>query len=598
MLDFFNRLKGAFVLLWQASPGWAVARGVVLFLQGTLPLASLYLIKLIIDTLTEGYGAGDPSFVLQETILYLGLIAVIIIIIAICDALDEMINTAQTQRIVDHVEAALYRKAIEIDMEYYEDSHYHNVLQRAQRDAKSRPNLILRHSTKVIQNSVSLIAMLSLLLSLNWIIVVILFATVLPMMRVRFKYADEMYNWHQQRTKIRRKANYFGRLMCNNRFAKEIRLFGSGSFFIERFLSLKKGLYQEQLRIIKRQSLANIIVQTLAGLLLPAIYGFVIYQIVQGELKIGDLVIYHQVFQRGQNALTVLVRNLSLLYTDNLFIANFNEFLELKPKIREPEKPKALPQPIQREITFKGVSFQYPNTERTALKNVNLTIRPGETIALVGENGSGKTTLVKLICRLFDVSSGRITIDGIDIREIPTKDLHHQISVIFQDFAHYDLSAQENIWLGNVDLDPDDPRILSAAQRSGADAVIRALPKGYQTILGKQFDGGDELSGGQWQKIALARAFARDSQVIVLDEPTSAMDPKAEERIFQHFKTLMKGQTAVLVTHRLSTVKMADCIYVMSDGSIVERGTHSDLMKLKGLYADLFETQAKNYRMR
>lgn len=598
MLNFFTRLKGAFLLIWQASPGWAVARGVVLLLQGTLPLVSLYLIKLIIDTLTEGYGTDDKSVVFQETAIFLGLIAAITIAITICNALDEMINAAQSQRIVDHVETALYRKAIEIDLEYYEDPRYHDILQRAQRDSKSRPHQILRHSTLVIQNCVSLVAMVGLLLSLNWLIAIILLVAALPTMGVRFKYAGEMYGWYHRRTEIQRQANYFGRLLCSDRFAKEIRLFGLGSIFIDRFLRLRKQLYREQLKIIKHQSFANITVQTLAGLLILAVYGFIIYQAVQGTLKIGDLVLYHQAFQRGQNSLTVLVRNLSYLYTDNLFLANFNEFLELQPKISEPAHPKSLPKTIKHGITFQNVSFRYPGTERTALKNINLTIRPGETIALVGENGSGKTTLVKLLCRLYDVSSGSITIDGVDIRDLAIEDLHHKISVIFQDFAHYNLSAQDNIWLGNVNLDPNDPKVLAAAQRSGADAVIQTLASGYQTMLGKQFGNGEELSGGQWQKIALARAFMRDSQVVILDEPTSAMDPKAEERVFQHFKTLMKNQTAVLITHRLSTVKMADCIYVMANGSIVEQGTHSELIRLNSLYADLFETQAKRYRIR
>jgi ATP-binding cassette, subfamily B, bacterial len=384
--------------------------------------------------------------------------------------------------------------------------------------------------------------------------------------------------------------------LTTDSLAKEIRLFNVGAVFIERFLALKKTLYQEQFKIIRQRSLANLIVQIISGTMILGVYGFIVYQTVRGTLKLGDLVLYHQAFKRGEQSLAQLITCLSQLYEDNLFLANLYEFLSLKPKLIEPIAPQPVPQPIKQGIVFNNVSFRYPNTTRTALKNINLTIKPGEIIALVGENGSGKTTLIKLMCRLYDVTSGNITIDGIDLRDLDSKTLQRQISVIFQDFARYNLSALDNIWLGNVQLASDDEKIIAAARHSGADDVIQSLKYGYDTILGKWFDRGDELSGGQWQKIALARGFLRDSQIIILDEPTSAMDPKAEEKVFNKFRELIKNQTAILVTHRMSTVTMADCIYVMSDGLIVESGTHQELMKLEGIYADLFETQAKNYR--
>ncbi|NJL53050.1 MAG: ABC transporter ATP-binding protein [Hydrococcus sp. SU_1_0] len=264
----------------------------------------------------------------------------------------------------------------------------------------------------------------------------------------------------------------------------------------------------------------------MTGTIILGVYGFIVYQTVRGTLKLGDLVLYHQAFKRGEQSLAQLITCLSQLYEDNLFLANLYEFLALKPKLIEPVTPHPVPQPIRQGIVFKNVGFRYPETPRTALKNINLTIKPGEIIALVGENGSGKTTLIKLMCRLYDVTSGSITIDGIDLRELDSKALQRQISVIFQDFARYNLSVRDNIWLGNVQLAPDDDKIALAARRSGAEELIQTLKYGYNTILGKWFDRGDELSGGQWQKIALARGFLRDSQIMILDEPTSAMDPK------------------------------------------------------------------------
>ncbi|MEL6929620.1 MAG: ABC transporter ATP-binding protein [Cyanobacteria bacterium J06600_6] len=590
------KLKGVFILIWQAAPKWAITRAIILLLQGLLPLASLYLTKLIVDALAASTNVADKTGVFQEITLFLVLVAVVTISLSICSSLGEMVNAAQSQRIVDYVESILYRKAIDIDLEYYENSYYHNILQRAQQEAPYRPNQILQHSTAVTQNAISLVAMVGLLLSLNWAIAGILFSAAIPAMAVRFKYAGIMYRWHRRKTEVERKAWYFGWVLSTDKLAKEIRLFNIGSVFIERFLDLKKDLYREQFKILRGRSLANLLVQVISGMMILAAYSYIVYQTVQGALKLGDLVLYHQAFKRGQQALAQLITNLSQLYEDNLFLANLNEFLNLKPKLIEPTQAVTVPQPIQQGIAFKNVRFSYPGTSRTALKNINLTIKPGETIALVGENGSGKTTLIKLLCRLYDISSGSITIDGVDLRDMDSRALQRQISVIFQDFARYELSVQDNIWLGNVDLSPDDAKIVAAAERAGADQTIRSLEQGYQTILGKKFDGGDELSGGQWQKIALARAFVRDSQVIVLDEPTSAMDPKAEERVFRKFRELIQDRAAILVTHRLSTVTMADCIYVMADGEIVEKGTHQDLMQLDGIYADLFETQAKNYQ--
>ncbi|MEO1004794.1 MAG: ABC transporter ATP-binding protein [Cyanobacteria bacterium J06638_38] len=591
------RLQSAFILIWQAAPNWAIARGVIIVLQGILPLAVLYLTKLIVDVLASSINVSDKAVVFEQIMLFLILLGIATLVTGVTTSLGEMVNAAQSQRVLDHVESTLYHKAIEIDIEYYENPHYHDILQRAQREAPYRPNLILQHVTSVIQNLVSLVAMAGLLLSLNSMVAGILVSASIPAMIVRFKYAGMMYRWHRRQTEVQRRASYFGWLLSTDQIAKEVRLFDVGEVFIKKFLDLKQELYREQLQIIKKRSTANLGIQVISGIILLIAYGFIIYQTVQGIFQLGDLVLYHQAFKRGQESLSQLIVNLSQLYEDNLFLANLNEFLALKPKLIEPVRSHSVPQPLRQGIVFDNVSFCYPNTSRTALKNINLTIKPGETVALVGENGSGKTTLIKLLCRLYDITSGSITIDGIDLRDINSKELQRHISVIFQDFARYNLSAGDNIWLGNVRLDPDDQKILSAARRSGADRVIEKLQYGYEHILGKQFGGGDELSGGEWQKIALARAFLRDSQVIVLDEPTSAMDPKAEERVFRKFRELIEEQAAILVTHRLSTVTMADKIYVMANGSIVESGNHQQLMTLNGVYAELFEIQARNYRL-
>jgi len=306
---------------------------------------------------------------------------------------------------------------------------------------------------------------------------------------------------------------------------------------------------------------------------------------------------YYQAFQTSLTSLQSMLTGLAGLYEDNLFLTYFYDFLTLEPRLLEPAKPRPVPRPMKEGVVFHDVTFQYPETERTALADISIDIRPGEVAALVGANGSGKTTLVKLLCRLYDPHAGCITIDGVDLREFGTADLRRHISVIFQDFSQYQLTARENIWIGNTSLDPRDAAIETAARDSGAHEVLAALRNGYDTMLGKWFEEGEELSIGEWQKVALARAFVRDSEILVLDEPTSALDPLAEWKVFEHIRELAKGRAVVLISHRFSTVHTADRIHILDQGRIVESGSHDELMRLGGTYARMYEVQARAYRI-
>jgi ATP-binding cassette subfamily B protein len=435
-----------------------------------------------------------------------------------------------------------------------------------------------------------------LLVWFHWGLALVLLLSTLPGVFVRLRYTGKMYHWKRKRTSTERHSMYLEFILTNSGYAKEIRLFNLGKLFSHRFNKLRQQLYQESLVISTKQAFENLMTQVSSTFAVYGSYAFIAYQTVQGIFTLGDLVMYYQAFQRGQQALRGLWNSLSNLYEDNLFLFNLYEFLDLTPKIREPSHPQPIPRLKQKGIQLNHVSFQYPNSKRKGLEDITLTIQPGEVIALVGENGAGKTTLIKLLCRLYDPTAGRITFEGIDLRDLTTTDFHRQISVVFQDYAKYQMTARENIWLGNIDLDLNNSQIETAAKKSGADEVITRLPKAYDTQLGNWFEQGEELSIGQWQKIALARAFLRDAQLIVLDEPTSALDAQAEAEVFEKFRQLLQGQTAILISHRLSTVKMADCIYLLEQGQIVERGSHEELMQLNGKYAHLFEIQAKNYQ--
>ena len=594
-LQSTQRLLPALRLVWQSSPRWTIARVFILIFQGILPVFAIYLGKLIIDTVAASLTNADKTAAFNNVVFIVILAAAVTLLTNLANSLAQLVTTAHSQRVTDYMQGIIQAKSIAADLEYYENPEYYNVLQRAQQEAPYRPPQILNRLAQVGQNAITLIGMIALLLSLHWGIPSVLFVASLPAMLVRVKYSRIMYRWQRKKTPMERQAAYLGYMLTVDQFAKEIRLFNLGHHFSQAYSRIRRQIYRESLSILTGRSLASFAVEAITAILIFAIYSYIIYQTINGVLRLGDLVLYYQALQRGQGNIKGLLNSISALYEDNLFLANLYEFLDIEPKLIDPPNPQPIPLPMKTGIEFKNVGFQYSTTTRQALKNINLTVKPGEVVALVGENGSGKTTLIKLLCRLYDPTEGRITIDGVDLNQFRAEELRRQISVIFQDYAKYHFTAQENIWLGNIDLPPQSDSIIQAAHRSGADDVIKKLPKGYDTILGKLFDRGEELSIGQWQKVALARAFLRDSQLIVLDEPTSAMDPKAEYEVFEKFRQLIKNQSAILISHRLSTVKMADRIYVMDNGTIVEGGTHNELMKLGGTYAHLFEIQASQY---
>ena len=631
-MTFLDRIPLLLALrfVWRSSPRLAMFRVALVVLQGVVPLGMLYCTKLIVDAIASGTpglsgnigNPGNPEAIrsalpplsgLEHLIpsglidrmpdslsLVMGLLVgygALTIANTVITSLAELISIAQGQRIVDYAQMALHAKANELDLAYYENPDYHDMLERAEEEAAYRPIEVLENLFQLGLNTITLVGIAALLLSLHWGLTIVLLVAAIPAALVRMKYAQRLYDWTRQHTPLDRQAEYFSWLLTSDEAAKELRLFGLGSLFQERFRILRQRLYKGRVAIAKQRFVAFSLTQGLVGLITLTSYGVVILQTLQGGLLLGDLVLYHQAFQRGQDALRSLLRSISDLYESSLFIDNLQEFLDLSPIVVDPPKPKPFPMPIQGGIRCQDVSFSYGHSTRQALHHVNLTIQPGEIIALVGENGSGKTTLVKLLCRLYDPTHGQIQVDGIDLRHFALEEVRQHISVIFQDYTQYHLTAQENIWLGNIQRSPTLDSIQEASMRSGAHDMIQHLPQGYDTVLGKWFDQGEELSIGQWQAIALARAFLRPSQLIILDEPTSALDPRAEYRVFQKFRQLIQQQAAILITHRLSTVRLADRIYVMDQGTIVEQGSHDELMSCQGLYTSLYNTQARQYRL-
>jgi ATP-binding cassette, subfamily B, bacterial len=586
------KLKRSIDLTWQSTPKWTLIHFGISVVQAILPLGLIYVIKLIVDRIAANLNAVNQDF--NAVIGLLIVASLIMFAINLAAVLAELVSTTLAQKVTDHMQALLYRKATTIDLEIYEDPKHLDILERAKWEAPYRPTKMLYDLTAAGKSSISLLAIAGLILSLHWGIIGLLLVASGPMVVLRLRQSKVLYSWHRQRTELERKANYLGHLLLGEQPAKEIRLFNIGDLLIERFYRLRDQLFREQLAITFRQAMTRLVSQGFAGIAVFVTYGFLIHETLQGRLQLGDLVLYSQVFQRGQADLSSLVSSLGRLNENNLFLTDLFDFLAIEPKIKAGKTP--VPRPLQTGITFQNVSFRYQNSSRHALKQINLTIAPREIIALVGENGCGKTTLVKLLCRLYDVTEGTVTIDGNNIKDFSIQDIQAQMSVIFQDYTRYQFTASDNIWLGHATLEKNADRITQAAQQSGADNVIAKLPQGYDTLLGKWFKGGEELSGGEWQKIALARAFLRDAQLVILDEPTSAMDARAEAEVFQKFRDLMRDRSALLITHRLSTVKMADRIYVMHKGEIVEQGSHDELLAKNGRYNALYSTQARTYQ--
>jgi ATP-binding cassette subfamily B protein len=594
--SFLANIKRALKFVWEASHKLTVVSIVLVFIQGLLPLAMLYLIKLIVDAVADGLKSSDFEPAFESVVWLISAAGVVAILGGLFSILSSLVTRLHTQTVTDYMYSILHAKSLEVDLEYYENSKYYDSLYRAQKEVGTKPSAILDGLLKIGQNGITVLALAGVLWLLHWSIVLILIVTTLPELIQRLKFAGLFYSWQRKTTPKQRQAQYLNNMLTKAPHAKEIRLFELGALFQEWFKTIRDTLRLERKKLEIQHSLSMLGVQTLTNVAVFGLFIFVAHRTMNGMLGMGDLVMYFQAIQRGYSSIQTLGQGISGLYESNLFLSNLYEFLALPRKILNPPKPKAFPMPMKSGLIFDHISYSYEGANRSVVHDVSFSIQPGEHIALVGKNGAGKSTLVKLFCRLYDPTKGRITLDGVDIRDFDLTELRAQISVIFQDFIHYHMSVQDNIRFGTSSHSVDFEQIEMAAEQAGVSEVIARLPQGYQSMLGKLFDGGEELSIGEWQKIALARAFLRQSQILVLDEPTSAMDAKAEAELFERFHALAKDRMAILISHRLSTVKMVDRIYLLDQGHIVEWGTHDELMKRKGPYSELFEMQARGYR--
>lgn len=592
MLTSFAFIRRALGVIWTASARWTVASAVLMLVLGILPAASVILTKRLVDALQQSIGAGSAGY---SIVIVPGMLMLAVLIgQRVLGSVSDWIDVVQTQLVQDHVKALIHAKSTSIDYGFFESPEYHDQLHQANSQASNRVLGLLKNFSALGQSAVTFIS-ISIVLIKNYSVwlPVLLLVTSLPAFLVVLAQNRRHHRWWKETTTDRRWNGYFDSLLTAQQAAAEIRLNDLGEYFTAKHETLVRRLRKESLHLASQRIRAKVV----AGLIALATAGVAVVWIaskaVRGEATLGDLAALYQSFSQGQSLASTLLSSMGDIQTNVLFLEQVFAYLDTKNVIKDPEHPVAFPSVVSRGIVFDDVTFTYEDSEWPAVSNLRLEVPAGQIVAIVGANGSGKSTLIKLLCRFYDPDGGRITVDGVDVRETSQKELRRQIAVMFQFPVRYHLTAGQNIEVGDLKGAHDLADLERAARGAGAHDFVARLPNQYDTLLGRTFKNSAELSGGQWQRLALARAFLRQAQIVVLDEPTSFMDSWAELDWLQRFRSLVEGRTALIITHRFTTAMQADIIHVMDRGRIVESGTHSELLALGGTYAASWTEQVR-----
>ncbi|MGA2374643.1 MAG: ABC transporter ATP-binding protein [Candidatus Sulfotelmatobacter sp.] len=580
-------------IVWDSGRTVVVLSVVFRVVASVLPLGLLWITKLIVDILVRAHTihqavgtwlwwlvAGEFSLAVFGSVLSRGV-----------DFLDALLADKYTR----HVSVLVMKHAAALDLTVYEDPVFYDRLERARVQATDRLGMI-QSIGRLIQQVITTVSLsIAIMLFSPWLLLMLV-ACVVPAFLGESHFAFLGYAKNFRQTPVRRQLDYLRILGGSKEAAKELKLFGLAPFLTQRFSRLSNQIYEEDIDLARRRLSAGSFLSTISTGGYYLAYVFVIWRTVTGVLSIGTFTFLAGAIQQASSNIQQIFSTVSSIADQALFLTDLIAFFEMRPMIAS--KPNALPapRPIIRGFEFRNVSFRYPGSSRLVLNGLNFHFRPGERVALIGENGEGKTTIVKLLTRLYDPIEGQVLLDGVDLREYNLEDLYREVGVIFQDFMRYEMTARENIAVGRIDQLDDLSLLQQSAQKSMADEVVGRLPRGYEQMLGRRFDGGVDLSGGEWQKVALARAYLRDAQILILDEPTAALDARSEYEVFQRFAELTAGKMALFISHRFSTVRMADRIVVLENGRIAEDGDHENLTRLGGRYAEMFELQAASYR--
>ena len=588
-----TNLPAFFKLVWATSPSLLLVTAVIRIARSAIPVSILYVGKLIIDQVVHlGKGTGiDHSYLWQ-------LVAIECALAILSDALGRasaLVDSLLGDLFSNHTSVRIMEHAATLDLEQFEDSNFYDKLERARQQTVGR-TVLLSQVLSQLQDLITMGFLAAGLIVFNPWLIVLLFVAVLPSFLGEAYFNDQTYSLSRRQTPERRELDYVRYVGASDETAKEVKLFNLSGFLVDRFKQLSQRFYQDNRKLAIRRSLWGVSFSLFGTLGYYAAYVFIIYKAIHGTISIGDLTFLAGSFRQLRSLLDGILSRFTAVSQGAIYLKDFFDFFEIRPTIRPSTAALPFPDPIRQGFVFENVSFKYANSERWASRNLSFTLSAGEKLALVGENGAGKTTLVKLLARLYDPTEGRILLDGHDLRDYDLTELRKNVGVIFQDYIRYQMSVSQNIAVGNIDEKENRELIEQSARKSLADLLVQKLAGKYDQALGKRFNQGVELSGGEWQKIALARAYMKDAQLLILDEPTSALDARAEYEVFQRFAELTKDKTAVLISHRFSTVRMADRILVLDQGALLEIGSHEALLQKKGRYAELFQLQAKGYQ--
>jgi ATP-binding cassette subfamily B protein len=585
-------LPRALALVWSAARGWTLAWVVLLVIQGLLPVATVYLSRTLVNRLAAAVGRGADWASVRPLAVPAALLGATLLLIDVLRGLTGWVRTAQAEFLNDHVTERIHRQSLAADLAYYEWPEFYDHLHRARGEAGYRPVALLESLGSLLQNGITLGAMAAVLIPYGAWLPPVLLASTLPALWVVLDFTLRQHQWRRRTTPDERRIWYYDWVLTAGETAAEVRLFGLGGHFQGLFQALRRRLRGERLQMARRQVAAELGASTIALVATGGTLAWMIGQALRGRATLGDLALFAQAFQQGQRLMHALVQNVGQFYANSLFLGNLFEFLALRPTVADPPHPRPVPASVREAIRFEGVTFRYPGAGRPALEDFHLSVPAGQLVALVGPNGAGKSTVIKLLARFYDPEAGRITLDGVDLRALSQDELRGRIAVLFQAPVHFNATVAENIALGDLGRGIA-AEVREAARAAGADEIIARLPRGYDQLLGNWFESGTELSGGEWQRIALARAFLRRAPILALDEPTSALDPWAEADWLARFRTLAAGRTALIITHRFTTAMHADTIHVMAGGRVVESGDHRQLLARGGRYAESWARQVR-----
>ncbi len=588
------QLGRALLLVWEVAPRLTSVWALLLLVQGLLPVAAVYLTRGLVDSLVPLMGAGGGWPRVRTPLLLAAALAGVVVVTEVLQAVGRWIRVAQAEAVKDRISTLLHEKALAADLAYYESPEYFDQLHLIRYEVYHRPTALLENVGALMQNALTLVAMLVVLVRFGVWVPLALAASTLPALWVVMRSVVRHHEWRVRTTPDERRANYYDWVLTSLENAPEVRLFQLGPYFQRLFGAVRARLRRERVELARFEGAAGLGAAALAFLLGGVTLGWVVWRALHGAFSLGDVAMFYQAFTQGQRLLRTLLETVGQIYANSLFLGSLFAFLALEPKVVERTPALPPPAPLTKGIRFAGVTFTYPDSQRPVLHAFSLEIPVGRVVAVVGENGAGKSTLIKLLCRLYDPQEGVIELDGVDIRALALADLRRLFAVLFQQPVRYNASFADNIALGDLALPVGEQGIVAAARAAGADEAASRLPHGYRTLLGKWFEGGADLSVGEWQRVALARAFYRQAPVILLDEPTSAMDSWAENDWMSRFRALARGRTALVITHRFTTAMRADVIHVMHAGRIIESGTHRELVALGGRYAVSWEAQMRH----